>query len=305
MTSSAHPVNASLRDLTIVVATYRSEAFIEHTIASALACRPAMIIVSDDGSADSTLDIVLALSEQTDIPIRIHRSKVRRGLTRNWNWAIAQVPTTFCLKLDHDDLIIPTYARAAIEYLRQHETVGIIAGFAYEVVDPFGTEALSRVPSARAGVARFESIAACRAILRWSPYSCSSSTIYRTTKFHAVGGFDSAMSFCNDREIWFRMAREGPIAQYGGPGAVVRLHDNNFTKEIRSTERIPFEFEHMFRRAAAIWPETELRADFARAFRSVARNYAGSAIRIALRKPKEVPIRLLRSGVLLLKSLTV
>jgi glycosyltransferase involved in cell wall biosynthesis len=264
-----------------------------------------MIIVSDDASADGTLNIVRALARKTDIPVRVIHSELRRGLTRNWNSAIAQVATEFCLKLDHDDLIIPAYARAAVKYLRQHEAVSIIAGMAHNAVHPFGIEVLSRIVQGTFAVTSFEGIAACRMVLRWSPYACSSSTIYRTTMFHAIGGFDTEMNYCNDRELWFRIAREGPIAYYNGPAAVVRLHESNFTKQICLNERVPFEFEHMFRRAFATWPEPELRAEFAQVFRRVAKNYAGSAIRVARRNPQELPIRLARSCALVLKALAL
>lgn len=292
-------------DLTIVVATYESGEFIEHTLASAIACRPARIVVSDDASSDRTLDIVDVLSQHTDIPVSVIRSEVRRGLSKNWNSAIARVATKFCLKLDHDDLIVPMYVRRAILYLRQHEAVGIIAGMAHNARHPFGGEILSRIEQGAFPITSFEGASACRMILRWSPYACSSSTIYRTSIFEAVGGFDPAMNYCNDREIWFRIAKKGPIAYYNGPAAVVRLHGNNFTAQIRLNERTPFEFEHMFRRALAVWPEPELRTEFALALRRVAKNYAGSATRIAMRDPREVPRRLAKSCALLVEHLTL
>ncbi|MGD0013240.1 MAG: glycosyltransferase [Bryobacteraceae bacterium] len=285
-------VTTTLRDLTVVIATYNSSAFIRDTIASALACAPATVIIADDASADDTLSVVRSSFTSPAPNLILLTAPKNIGLTRNWNRAIQQVDTAYCLKLDHDDLALPAYVREAIQFMRTSEDVAIIAGRAGDIPDGVALDSLlDRTPEPGC-ITRLAGTAACRMVLDWAPYPCSSSTIYRTAAWREVGGFDTRLSYCNDREIWFRLAARRPIAFCNDVGALVRIHESNYTKEILASERVPYECEHMFRSAYTIWRGTGVDRAFAGKFRAVAKNYIGSALRVAAARPIEVPARL-------------
>mgnify|MGYP000844152330 CR=1 FL=1 len=293
---------AHFADLTVVIATFDSARFIEPTLASAIRCKPAAILVGDDASHDETRTIVRELAAQAEVPIVLLAWQERVGLARNWNRTIARSATTFTLKLDHDDLIVAEYVQAAVQHLREDPRLGVIAGTAIDRLHPFGLEALSHVPIHYYTFRDLFGIEACRSVVAWSPYACSSSTIYRTDVFRDVAGFDEKLTYCNDREIWFRIARCSGITYADGPGAIVRLHPDNTTKALARDERIPVEYDHMFLTASRLWPESEVDAAFSCAYRRVAKNYLGSAVRLLWRRPWTVPWCLGRAGALLVHS---
>jgi glycosyltransferase involved in cell wall biosynthesis len=293
----------TLNDITIVIGCYNSGQFIADTLYSALACKPGRIVIADDASTDDTLAIAEEILRNGCVDFSIIRSAVNRGLTRNWNVAITRVTTPYCLKLDHDDIIVPAYVRAAVDFLRDHPSVGIIAGKAqiFSNGSAASSQPIKEMP-ANASIQTFRGTDACRMVLAWNPYACSSSTIYKMSAWNEVRGFDEHLCYCNDREIWFRLAVNHDLAFYHGVAALQRIHEDNFTKTVRRREAICYELDHMFTTASKTWNSTELRGEFRKALRCVARNYFGSAIRSATRRPWEVPCRIGRGLMALGKS---
>ena len=301
-TVSVEPID----DVTIVIACYNSRQFIADTLYSTLNCKPARIVIADDASTDDTLTIAEEILRNGCADFSIIRSTVNRGLTRNWNVAITRVTTPYCLKLDHDDIIVPSYVRAAVDFLRDNPNVGIIAGKAqtFSSRDVASCQPIKgiTVGPPNGSIQTFSGTDACRMVLAWNPYACSSSTIYKMSAWNEVRGFDEHLCYCNDREIWFRLAVNHDLAFYHGVAAFQRIHESNFTKTVRRRDRICYELDHMFTTASRTWNGKELRGEFRKALRRVARNYFGSAIRSVTRRPWEVPCRIGRGLMALGKS---
>lgn len=289
-----------------MIASYNSGRFIDDTLRSALECKPDSIIVADDASNDDTLNIAEKILKGSSASFSIISNPTNKGLTKNWNDAIMRVTTPYCLKLDHDDIIVPAYVCAAVDFLRNNPGVGIIAGKAQtfssrDVASCQLIEEMSIGPSS-VSIRTFRGADACRMVLAWNPYACSSSTIYRMSAWSEVRGFDEHLCYCNDREIWFRLAVNHDLAFYHGVAAFQRIHEGNFTKTLRRREAICYELDHMFTMASRTWTDKELQVEFRKVFRQVARNYFGSAIRSATRRPWEVPCRIGRGLMALAKS---
>lgn len=277
-------------DLTVVIATFNGAAFIESAITSALEARPLRVIVADDASTDDTVAIVTRIM-RAEPALELLKGQANVGVSRNWNRAIRGVATEYCLKLDHDDKIVPAYVDLALAYLRAHPSVGIIAAMDQggQPADRAPSETMQQGPG---DIREYSGDAACAFVLRWDPYACSSSTIYRKAAWDSVDGFDERLNYCNDREIWFRLAASWHIAFHFGIGAIRRLHAGNFTEVVRAQQKISVEYDHMFRQALKIWPARSLRALFAKSFLVVARGHLGSARRLATIAPAAVPRRL-------------
>ena len=295
-----------LKELTIVIASYNSDRFIEDTLHSALDCKPGRIIIADDASSDDTLNITKRIMKDRYASFSIISNPTKKGLTKNWNGAITRVTTPYCLKLDHDDIIIPAYVQDAVDFLRNNPCVGIIAGkaqvFSCKDVSPCQTIEKATDDKSKISIRTFSGTDACKMILAWNPYACSSSTIYKISAWNSVGGFDERLCYCNDREIWFRLALNHDISFYCGVAALQRIHEDNFTKVMRKKDLICYEFDRMFTKASKMWTNKELQVEFQKAFRDVSRTYFGSAIRSMTRRPWEVPCRIGRGLMALGKS---
>jgi glycosyltransferase involved in cell wall biosynthesis len=276
-----------MNPLTIVIATYNSADFIDVTLRSALRCHPAEIIVSDDASSDQTVEITQRSQRQFPGVIRIRRNPRNVGLTRNWNGAMELVTTEFALKLDHDDIVLPAYASRAVEFLSDHPHAEIVAAVSSAPWSyPGPVPDLDAFDPPRGGFLVLNAIEACDAILRWRPYPVSSSTMYRMSAWRRIGGFDERLSYCNDREIWFRFALGGSIALFTGVGALERRHAGNFTRVVMRHEEVCREFDHMFSKARQLWPAPALYRRFAGVYLATAKNCFGSALRLRWLDPR-------------------
>lgn len=298
-------------DLTIVIATHNSEKFIRDTIVNALAAAPAKIIISDDASLDDTERIVNSCVSLYPEKILFIKSETNVGLTNNWNRALSFVDTTYCLKLDHDDLIFPGYVSAAADFLRKNEAVGIIAGKSLKVesgdLNPKAYNYFERCfeDATNVDIIGYAGIEACKFILRWEPYAFSSSTIFRMTAWNNVAGFDVRLSYCNDREIWFRIAECFDIAFYGGLSGIQRLHASNFTKTVVRNDRACIEFDYMFTKALSRWGAPELKQLFRKKLVIVGKAYLGSAWRCLPTRASEIPYRVFKAITTLARALIV
>ena len=95
----------------IVIPTYNGEIFLANAIESALSqTRPAdEIIVADDNSSDSTIDIASRYADR----VRVCRHEGPSGFVNGWNKAIAYAKCDFIAILHQDDLLHPDFLKEA------------------------------------------------------------------------------------------------------------------------------------------------------------------------------------------------
>lgn len=105
----------------IVIPTYNGEIFLANAIESALSqTRPAdEIIVADDNSSDSTIDIASRYADR----VRVCRHEGPSGFVNGWNKAIAYAKCDFIAILHQDDLLHPDFLKEAERVLTSHPDV--------------------------------------------------------------------------------------------------------------------------------------------------------------------------------------
>ena len=98
--------------LSLVVTTYQRPEALAAVLATAIAQQqsPAEILVADDGSSDSTADVVRAASRQSPVPVR-HLWQEHQGfrLTRSRNMAIHAAQGDYIVFVDGDMLLHPHF----------------------------------------------------------------------------------------------------------------------------------------------------------------------------------------------------
>lgn len=86
----------------------------------------AEILIVDNGSTDSSLEIISEISaKQTEI--KLHRLEKNYGTTASRNIALRQSTGKKILILDSDAYVSPEALRGLIDYLDQHPKVGLVA----------------------------------------------------------------------------------------------------------------------------------------------------------------------------------
>ena len=163
--------------MSIIVPCYKQAAFVAETLDSVLkqTFRDWECIVVNDGSPDNASEIVnryVAL----DSRIRLIETP-NRGVSAARNTGIRASSGEFILPLDADDIILPEYARLAIEHFRQHPETKLV----YCQAKMFGA------------VNRYWDLPK----FKWEKFIFSNciftSCIYRRSDFDKTSGFDESM----------------------------------------------------------------------------------------------------------------
>lgn len=201
-------------DVSVVIATRNRRPLLEEAIASVRkqAGVTFEILVVDDASEDDTWEYLSTASD-----VRAFRQEVRGERSRARNVGLSHARGRYVMFLDDDDLLRP-------------RALAILAG------------ALDRNPDAIASVgARWDWFVHEHWGLRdthprferkrwlfdeflfgWS--AISGQCLYRTDVIREVGGYDNNVSYTEDRDLWLRIARRGPVVLRPETVMTYRVH---------------------------------------------------------------------------------
>jgi glycosyltransferase involved in cell wall biosynthesis len=113
--------------ISILLPTYNAAAYLAETLESLLIQteRDFELIVLDDASTDSTVDIVRA---RADPRIRLHVNAVNLGTPGNINIGLALARGDYVARMDHDDLAAPDRLKLQADFLDAHPEVTLLGG---------------------------------------------------------------------------------------------------------------------------------------------------------------------------------
>lgn len=126
--------------LSIGLPVYNGENFLSRALESLLAqtFTDFELIVSDNGSTDSTVDICRRFAASDD-RIKLHRNDINRGAAWNYNRVVELATGEFFTWANHDDLWLPTYSEKCIAQLDRHPTA-VLAYARSIMIDEEGEE---------------------------------------------------------------------------------------------------------------------------------------------------------------------
>src|SRR3954447_17150068 len=208
--------------VSVIVAAFQAEAFLEEAIESVLAqdYAPFEVVVCDDGSTDRTPQILAPPTQlRTGRPPHPAPAAARQpnsGAAAARNAAVAASSGELLAIFDADDLWPPTRLTVQADYLVQHPEVGCVLG-RQEWIEP--PPRLTR----DAVYGELDGIPLLSAMLRRSA-------------FDAIGGFDESFTHSEDMDLLFRL-RERAIPIEILPDVVMfrRFHGTNLTGSAPST----------------------------------------------------------------------
>jgi glycosyltransferase involved in cell wall biosynthesis len=102
--------------VSIAMATYNGAAFVRAQLDS-FVCQtrpPDELVVTDDGSADDTLDIVERFAREAPFPVHVHRNSQRLNYSRNFERAISLCTGDIIFLSDQDDVWFPEKIEAVL-----------------------------------------------------------------------------------------------------------------------------------------------------------------------------------------------
>jgi glycosyltransferase involved in cell wall biosynthesis len=249
--SSAAPATIS-----VVVPLYNKRTEIRRALASvhAQTCRPAEIIVVDDGSTDGSADVVAQMSDLGPL-LRLVRQP-NAGVSAARNRGVALARGAIVALLDADDVWMPWHLESVARLSGRYPDCDVFAA-AYVIRTGRGADRLPTVRSMRrADVDDDDAILEDYFTLasRSDPPLCSSSVAVTRHAIEQIGGFPAGVAQGEDLLTWARLAARFRIAYCARPSAVIwnaALESARPTRAPEPDDRVGRELRRLLAQAPA------------------------------------------------------
>ncbi len=208
-------MSARQPQVSVVIPVYNAERHVEAAIRSVLASDLAdlEVIALDDGSSDRSLAIVHSIADPRLVVVPLPASG---GPSRPRNLGIARARAPYVALLDADDLMKPDKLSMTVAAMDAHPQAGVAFGD-YERIDAdgrlFEESTLSGYPvfaqlqaTAVAGGWRLIKQPDFALGLLHENFIGTSGVVLRKSILERVGAFDEALTYSEDRDLWFRIA---------------------------------------------------------------------------------------------------
>jgi glycosyltransferase involved in cell wall biosynthesis len=188
--------------VSIIIATRNRRHFLEEAIDSVLAQRGESfeILVVDDGSTDDTLAYLAAVGRD----IRTFRHPAQMGQSASVKTALPMARGSLVMFLDDDDRLWPNALKTLVSALRKEPAAIAAVGARWEWFTQEGYKRRDAHPRLLRTRVVFDEL-----LFGWS--APSGQSLYRTSVVRAAGAFGLGVSRCQDRDLWLRIARQGPV----------------------------------------------------------------------------------------------
>ena len=211
--------------VTVIIPTYNRADTIRDAVDSALAqtLPPAQVVVIDDGSQDDTSELLRDYAGKI-----VYHRQPNSGIsvTRNTGARLSTEP--FIALLDSDDVWHPRKLELQMRVMEQHPQLGMLGTAEFD----WPAAVFPSVPADAAAPLIW--LTWDHLVLRTS--LLTSSILIRRSLFDQIGGFDSTMARCEDRDLFLRVAEVAQVAQLKLPLLGYRDTPGSASKQAASCE---------------------------------------------------------------------
>jgi glycosyltransferase involved in cell wall biosynthesis len=208
---------------------YNAAAYVVEAVKSTLAQTMAdfELIAVDDGSNDSSLEVLQRLAAQDDRMTIVSRANT--GIVGALNDGLAKMRGEFVARMDADDVALPHRFATQLDYLRSNPDC-VAVGSAVLQIDPDGDpicvqpwaeshEEIERLLLAGGGGLAHPTAMICSAAMR------------------QIGGYRKEFEWIEDKDLWLRLAEVGRLANLSEPLLKYRLHESSVSWRRESEQR--------------------------------------------------------------------
>ncbi|MGE4559136.1 MAG: glycosyltransferase family 2 protein [Desulfobulbus sp.] len=183
------------------------------------------IIIVDDGSSDDTQEIVRPLVESFN-NLRYIRHEANKGLPATRNTGINASNGEYIAILDADDEWLPEKIQKQVEFLNANPDIGMVS-CGYLLKDTVKGIEREYLPADYGGHDDF-----LENLLVRNVFSGGSGALIRKECFMEAGLFDTSLRYCEDWDMWLRIARYFKISSLSEPLYVLYEHGYNMSHKI-------------------------------------------------------------------------
>jgi glycosyltransferase involved in cell wall biosynthesis len=251
------------RRASVVIPVFNGANFVARAIESVLGqtLEDFELIVVDDGSTDSTSEVVKSFS---DPRLRYLRQR-NQGPSVARNTGIRASTAEWIGFLDGDDYWLPTKLEAQLERARLQPDAGLVYAAGIYCTPEGAT--IADMPATVEGELLGE------LLLDNCLAGSTSSAIVRRDVFDRIGLFDETMSCCEDWELWLRVATVTKIARVEERLVRIVNRPGSLNKRARDVRNVSLHMlDHAFKTYAASYTRLRRRALW-NVYRSAAMTY--------------------------------
>lgn len=203
--------------ISVLMPAYNSEAFVGEAVASILAqtFTDFELLVIDDGSTDSTRDVLEAIR---DPRLRLVSNPHNMGLIRTLNRGLELATGHYVARMDADDVSAPERLERQVEFLESHPDVDVL-GTMVNLINEDGKQfgAIRGYPTDPKAIHRFLLRECCL---------IHPSVMFRKNVVLAAGGYLPAARHAEDYDLWLRLSDHHEIANLAEQLVSYRMHRN-------------------------------------------------------------------------------
>lgn len=219
--------------VSVIMPCYNLEAYLDNAVASVLAqgvdCE---IMLADDGSKDSTRDIIARLAAGHANIHALYAAK-NQGPFALRNWAMRECSGEYIAFLDGDDYWAAGKLTAQLEAFAVRPDAGLAHHYLMRVDEEGRPHRRLQLESERYDGESFLPMLTNNGV-------ATSATLLRRATLAKVGGFDERFRYRGDWEMWTRIARHFPFAFIARDLGYYRIHADNISSK---TDKIrPYAF---------------------------------------------------------------
>jgi len=200
--------------ISVIMSVYNGESYLREAMESILNQTFAdfEFIIVNDASTDTSLKIIQSYDDER---IKVINNEKNIGLTKSLNIAIEQAQGEFIARQDADDISLPNRFEEQLRYFEQHPEVALLGTSIY-IIDEngkiLGKRALSVDPSKN---------------FFQGSWFAHGSAMFKNKVVHALGGYNELFRYCQDYELWLRIAKDYQVRGLAQRLYKLRFHDEN------------------------------------------------------------------------------
>jgi glycosyltransferase involved in cell wall biosynthesis len=219
--------------VSVCVPTYNGARFVERTVRSVLAQTydDLELIVQDDGSTDSTIDVVAAIA---DPRLRVLEDRAHVGAAANFNRSFSSARGRYLKVLCQDDVIFPECLAQQVKAIEDGANRGVVlVGARRDVIDEHD-RVLWHGRGWRGAAGVIDGPDAIRASVRAGTNLIGepSAVLCDVALVRSLQGFDTTLAYPVDIDLWIRMLRFGNVAYVPESLATFRVSTTSWSADL-------------------------------------------------------------------------
>jgi GT2 family glycosyltransferase len=214
----------------VMIPTYNCADYLRKTLGSVLSQAPGpnemqIEIVDDVSTKDDPAAVVEELGRGR---VSFFRNPVNLGATATFNRCIERARGRWVHILHGDDMVLPGFYQAHRELIDAHpEAVMVFGQVVYIDETDRWTGIVGPLPPDDGSIVKdFYQVQAVKQLGHFV------GVVVRRDAYESVGGFCTLFHHVADWNMWFRIARVGPVAQVNRPYGLYRMHQASDTSKL-------------------------------------------------------------------------